>query len=109
VVLHYNGQRWTKVAEGLFGDGTQPSQQISPDGRGGLWMPMPGFDGEPSYVVHYSGGKLPPAALPHGAQGIDVESIANIPGTTEMLGGGFTHKSKNPGLGVVAVILQYGG
>jgi hypothetical protein len=109
VVLHYNGQRWTKVAEGLFGDGTQPSQQISPDGRGGLWMPMPGFGGEPSYVVHYSGGKLTPAALPHGAQGIDVESIANIPGSTEMLGGGFTHKRENPGLGVVAVILQYGG
>jgi len=26
-----------------------------------------------------------------------------------MLGGGFTHASGNPGLGVTAVILQYGG
>jgi hypothetical protein len=109
VVLHYNGNRWSKVAQGNFGYGTQPSQQISPDGRGGLWLPMPGFDGQPSYVVHYSGGTLSEPSLPHGAQGIDVESIANIPGTTGMLGGGFTHKSGNPGLSVVGVILQYGG
>jgi len=70
---------------------------------------MPGFGGQPSYLLHYSGGKLTAAGLPHGAPSIDVESVANIPGTTAMLGGGFTHKSGNPGLGVVAVILQYGG
>jgi hypothetical protein len=109
VVLHYNGHSWSKVAQGSFGYGTQPSQQISPDGSGGLWLPMPGFGGLPSYVLHYSGGNLTPAALPHGAQGIDVESIANIPNTTEMLAGGFTHQSGNPSLSVVAVILQYGG
>jgi hypothetical protein len=109
VVLHYNGHFWRKVAQGNFGYGTQPSQQISPDGSGGLWLPIPGFGGLPSYVVHYSGGTLTEPALPHGAQGIDVESIANIPGTTEMFGGGFTHRSGNPSLRVVAVILQYGG
>jgi hypothetical protein len=108
VVLHYNGHSWRKVAQGSFGYGTQPSQQISPDGSGGLWLPMPGFGGQASYLVHYSGGELTEPALPHGAQGIDVESVANIPGTTEMLGGGFTHKNDNPGLRVVAVILQYG-
>jgi len=109
VVLHYNGRTWRKVAQGNFGYGTQPAQQISTDGSGGLWLPMPGFGGQPSYLLHYSGGKLTAAGLPHGAPSIDVESVANIPGTTEMLGGGFTHKSGNPGLGVVAVILQYGG
>jgi hypothetical protein len=108
VVLHYNGRTWRKVAQGNFGYGTQPAQQISSDGSGGLWLPMPGFDGQPSYLLHYSGGKLTSAGLPHGAQSIDVESVANIPGTTEMLGGGFTHTSGNPGLGVVAVILQDG-
>jgi hypothetical protein len=108
VILHYNGRTWRKVAQGNFGFGTQPSQQISPDGSGGLWLPMPGFGGQASYLVHYSGGKLTEPALPHGAQGIDVQSVANIPGTTEMLGGGFTHKSGNPSAGVVAVILQYG-
>jgi hypothetical protein len=108
VVLHYNGVSWSKVAQGNFGYGTQPSQQISPDGSGGLWLPMPGFGGFKSYVVHYSGGKLTEPALPHGANGIDVGSVANIPGTTEMLAGGFTHAENNPSLRVVAVILQYG-
>jgi len=107
VVLHYDGHSWRKVAQGNFGYGTQPSQQISPDGSGGLWLPMPGFGGMPSYLVHYSGHKLTPAVLPHGSQGIDVESIANIPNTTQMLAGGFTHKNFNPSLRVVAVILQY--
>jgi hypothetical protein len=49
---------------------------------------MPGFDGQASYLVHYAGGNLTEATLPHGSRGIDVESIANIPGTTEMLAGG---------------------
>jgi hypothetical protein len=106
-ILHYNGNHWSRVAEGSFGYGTQPSQQIAPDGAGGLWLPMPGFGGEPSYLVHYSGGTLTEPALPHGAQGIDVESVANIPGTTEMLGGGFTHAHDNPGVNIVAAILQY--
>jgi hypothetical protein len=109
VVLHYNGRTWRKVAQGNFGFGTQPAQQISPDGSGGLWLPMPGFGGQASFLLHYSSGKLTSAGLPHGAPSIDVESVANIPGTTEMLGGGFTHKSGNPSLSVVAVILQYGG
>jgi hypothetical protein len=109
VVLHYNGHSWARVAEGNFGSGTQPSQQIAPDGKGGLWLPMPGFGGQRSYLVHYSGGKLTTATLPHGPLGINVESVANIRGTTEMLGGGFTHASANPGVKVVAVILQSGG
>jgi hypothetical protein len=109
VVLHYNGQHWRRVAEGNFGPGTPlGQQQISPDGSGGLWLPMPGFGGQASYLVHYAGGNLTEATLPHGSHGIDVESIANIPGTTEMLAGGFTHKNYNPGLRVVAVILAYG-
>jgi len=108
VILHYNGSRWSKVAQGNFGYGTQPSQQIGPDGSGGLWLPMPGFGGFKSYVLHYSAGTLTEPALPHGAEGIDVESIANVPGTTEMLAGGFTHATNNPGAKVVAVILQYG-
>jgi hypothetical protein len=108
VVLHYNGHAWRRVAEGSFGFGTQPSQQIAPDGRGGLWLPMPGFLGQKSYLLHYSAGKLTQAALPHGALGIEVDSVANIAGTAGMLGGGFTHASGNRGAKVVAVILQYG-
>jgi hypothetical protein len=35
--------------------------------------------------------------------------VSRILGTADMLGGGFTHAPGNPGVGVVAVILQYGG
>jgi hypothetical protein len=110
VVLHYNGHRWRRVAEGSFGYGTQPIQQIAPDGRGGLWLPMPGFSGQRSYLLRYFAGKLTKAALPGapGGTSIDVESVANVPGSTQMLGGGFTHAAGNPGGNVVGVILKYG-
>jgi len=106
VVLHYNGHKWSKVAEGSFGYGTLPSQQVIPDGRGGLWLPMPGVLGAPSYLVHYAAGRLTLAKLPASAQFINVESVARIPGTTQVLAGGFTHAAKDPWLRVVAVILQ---
>jgi hypothetical protein len=107
VVLHYNGHTWSKVAEGDFGYGTLPSQQVSSDGRGGLWLPMPGVLGAPSYLVHYTSGKLTKAVLPAGAQFMTVESVARIPGTAQVLAGGFTHAKNTPFLKVVAVILQY--
>lgn len=89
------------------GYGAEPSQQISPE-HGGLWLPMPSYDGQRSYLVHYSAAKLSAPALPAGPRGIDVESVAQIPGSTEQLGEGFTHASGNPGVNVTAVILQYG-
>ena len=109
VVLHYNGHSWSKVAQGSFGLGTSPLQQVSSDGHGGLWIPMPGFAGRPSFMVHYSAGRLSQAALPGGASKINVESVSRIPGTADVLGGGFTHAPGNPGAGVVAVILQFVG
>jgi hypothetical protein len=107
VVLHYNGHTWRKVAQGNFGLGDTPLQQVSSDGRGGLWIPMPGFAGRTSFLVHYSGGRLTKAALPGGGNRVDVISVAQIPGSTGQLAGGFTHA---PGgmTGVVAVILQLG-
>jgi hypothetical protein len=108
VILHFNGHTWRKVAQGSFGIGTSPLQQVSSDGHGGLWIPMPGTGGRPSFLVHYSGGRLTEAPLPGGAARINVESLALIPGTTSELGGGFTHAPLNPGASVVAVILQLG-
>jgi hypothetical protein len=108
VVLHYNGHAWSKAAEGSYGVGTSPLQQVSSDGHGGLWIPMPATGGERSYLVHYSAGRLTAAALPTGPRKINVESVASIPGSTSLLAGGFTHASDNPGAGVVAVILEYG-
>jgi hypothetical protein len=52
-------------------------------------------------------GHVTQAALPSSAHAIDVADVALIPGTTELLGGGFTHAYNNPGADVVAVILAY--
>jgi hypothetical protein len=109
VILHWNGHQWHKVAEGNFGFGTQPLQQISTDGHGGLWLPMPGVDGQRSYLLHYTPGRpLTEASLPGGPERISVGAVAPIPGTTKLLAGGNTHAYENPGRSVVAVLLQYG-
>jgi hypothetical protein len=105
-VLHWNGSAWSKVAGGSFGFGML--QQLSSDGHGGLWLPMPGSGGQKSYLLHYSGGHLTQAALPGGPSKITVDTVALIPGTTELLGGGDTHAAGDPGAGVVGVVLQYG-
>jgi hypothetical protein len=107
VILHYNGHSWRKMAQGSFGNGTSPLQQATSDGHGGLWIPMPGFDGQKSFMVHYLHGKLTTAALPVGPARIDVVSVSHIPGTAQVLGGGFTHKAGNPAVGIVAVLLQF--
>ena len=104
-VLHWNGHRWSRLAEGQFGLG---APQISSDGHGGLWLPMPGVDGEKSYLVHYSAGHLTPAALPGGPNRITIFSVALIPGTSSALAGGNTHANGQPGVNDNAVLLQYG-
>jgi hypothetical protein len=97
------------VVGGSYGYGTEPLQQVSYDGHGGLWLPMPAYGGGPftSYLLHYSAGKLTPAALPHGASGITIESVVRIPGSGQQLAGGFTHAKNDLFRNVVAVILQY--
>ena len=107
VVLHWNGRQWSKVAEGNYGFGVQPMQQVSSDGHGGLWLPMPGVDGQRSYLLHYSAGQLTQAALPGGEHKMSVEAVALIPGTTDVLGGGDTHAYDKPGTNVAAVVLEY--
>jgi hypothetical protein len=65
--------------------------------------------GQKSYLLHYSAGQLTPAALPGGGPyRINVVSVALVPGTTDLLGGGETHATGNAGSNVTAVILQYG-
>jgi len=108
VVLHYNGHHWTKVAQGDYGFGVQPLEQIASDGSGGLWLPMPGVDSQRSYLLHYANGKLTPAALPTPSSMINVDAITRIPGTRDLLAGGYTHARNNQGGNVVSVLLQYG-
>jgi hypothetical protein len=105
VVLHYNGTKWTKLAQGSFGYG--PGPEFSSDGSGGLWLPMDGPFGGTSYLVHYAGGKLTKAAVPVSPATLTIRSVARVPGGTQQLAGGFTHASGNRGSKVVAVILQY--
>ena len=110
VVLHYNGSRWSKVATGSFGYGTASNgnaQQVSSDGGSGLWLPMPGVDGQKSYVVHYAAGRLTPATLPGTSRGIAVGSISRVPGTPDQLAGGDTFTAPTPGSHQVARILMY--
>ena len=105
VVLHFNGHTWARAAQTTLAScGT--GQQISTDGSGGLWLPMPGASGAPSSVLHYAGGKLTRVPLPVTGRKIRIESVANIPGTTQELAGGVRHAANNP-VGDVAVILQY--
>jgi hypothetical protein len=109
VILHWNGHQWSKVAEGNFGFGTQPLQQASSDGHGGLWIPMPGVDGQKSYLLHYTPRHpLSEASLPGGPERISVETVTPIPGTSDLLAGGDTHAYAKLGTNVVAVLLQYG-
>jgi hypothetical protein len=107
VLLHYNGRSWSRVASGNYGLGTQPLQQIAADGHGGLWIPMPGTDGQKSYLLHYSGGTLAPVTLPASSSMIDIDSVALIPGSTNVLAGGYTHAAGNQGSDVVSVLLEY--
>ena len=108
VVLHWDGYQWFKVAAGDYGFGTQPIQQISSDGHGGLWLPMPGAGGQKSYLLHYSAGHLTPVAVPGGPSRTDIYSVTLIPGTSGALAGGDTHAFDSPGTNVTAVLLQYG-
>ena len=104
MILHYNGRTWSRVAEGNFGYGP-PAQQASPDGHGGLWLPMPDIGTEPWYFVHYSAGKLTAVALPARAL---VVSVSPIRGTQSALAAGYVYADRNPNFSQAAVILQYG-
>jgi hypothetical protein len=105
VVLHYNGVKWTKFAQGQFGNG--PNPQFSYDGKGGLWLPMDGPAGGTTYLVHYFNGRLTKAALPVAAAKITVGAVSRVPGSADQLAAGWTHAAGNPGANVVAVVLRY--
>jgi hypothetical protein len=102
VVLHFDGHAWSKAAQGGFGN----PAQIVPDGSGGLWIPVPGIDGEPGQIVHFTGGKLQEATLPISGNRLIVQAIAHVPGTTRSFGAGQTHKKNSLGIGLHAVLLQ---
>ena len=97
VILHYNGSRWSKVASSnYFFDGA-----IS-DGGGGLWILAATSDGlTATGLLHYAAGKFTEVALPDSKEGLRIEDISRIPGTSELLAAGFTFPN------YAAVLLQY--
>ena len=103
VILHWNGSAWSKVAGGNFGFGKL--QQVSSDGHGGLWLPMPGFGGQKSYVLHYSGGHLTQAALPGGPDQDHARHAGAHPRHhATCLAAATPTAASDPGTGVVGVI-----
>lgn len=100
VVLHYNGHKWSKLATGNFGFGPD-WQRSTPDGSGGIWLPMTAGLNVAS-LVHYADGKLTSAAVNPAT--LDIDSVSRIPGTTRMLAGGFSHAPDDTN--VVAALLQ---
>jgi len=96
VLLHYDGHTWRKVADAGLGGG---GGEMSLDGRGGLWIPLPGVSGEKSYMLHYANGKLARITLPRSAA---VLTISRMPATTRQLACGYVPSATGP-----AVILQY--
>jgi hypothetical protein len=103
VLLHFNGHAWSKVATAQSSD----PAQVVPDGHGGLWIPVPGADGNASQILHYSGGRLAPVAVPGGGgRKLNVLAIAHGQGAGPSFGAGYTHRRNNFGVGLHAVILQ---
>lgn len=93
-MLHYNGHDWTKVAQGQFSSTGQ--QQLTPDGKGGLWIPASGGDGNP-LLLHYAAGRLTGVTLPSESVAVPTFtfSVSRIPGTSEVLGAGVRYLDGN--------------
>ena len=106
VVLHYNGHAWSRVAESQTA-GSEVFGQVAPDGRGGLWIPVPAAEGGASHLMHYADGRLTAAVLPVAASRITVQAVAWVPGTFQALAGGLTHAPDNFGADNASVILHY--
>jgi hypothetical protein len=112
VVLHFDGHKWSKLAQGNFGfgpgvPGGGPGPQFSYDGNGGLWIPMTGGSGATDFLLRYSKLKLTPAVLPVNPATLTIAAVSRIPGTNQQLAAGFSHAAHNRGVNPDAVILQY--
>lgn len=103
VLLHYDGHAWSRAAAGDFTSFS--GQRLIPDGKGGLWIPAGGLDGNP-LLLHYFAGKLTRVTLPVPANEFTaVNSISRIPGTAGELAGGV--HSVNGSETSQSVIIQY--
>jgi hypothetical protein len=81
VILHYDGHAWKKLAS--YGLGNPGG--VTPDGAGGLWIPV-GWAGGGT-ILHYSRGAVTATALPRPGKDESTYPVAvsRIPGTTQAL------------------------
>jgi hypothetical protein len=104
VLLHWNGQRWSRVTAGI--PAAALLGPVASDGHGGLWL----YAETPTYIpflAHYLSGKWTRAAVPAAPQGsVSITSLALIPGTRTLWGVGAVGAAFNTSKG--AAILGYG-
>jgi hypothetical protein len=107
VVLHFNGHRWSRAA---LCDSCDDPVSVIPDGTGGLWIPIRGFEFRASVMLHYAGGHLALTALPVvKGRVLHLAAAAAVPGTRRAITVGNTIPTTEPiGLHSNAVILVYG-
>jgi hypothetical protein len=81
VILRYDGHAWKKLAGYAMGN----PRAITPDGAGGLWIPV-GWAGGGA-ILHYSRGAITPTALPSPGKDESTypDGVSRIPGTTHAL------------------------
>lgn len=83
IAMHWNGREWSKVNAGSHASGLG---RLAPDGAGGVWAQLAS-----TTLLHYRAGEWTPVELPTAGEADTVLSgLANVPGTTTMLGTGFT-------------------
>ena len=103
VILHYDGHAWKKLAS--YGVGNP--FDITPDGAGGLWMPV-GWAGGGT-ILHYSRGAITATALPSPGkfESTHANGVSRIPGTTQALAVTSTFPYDS-GTRFYSQVLQYG-
>jgi len=103
VLLHFNGSRWSRVAENRSVGGPAA---IIPDGHGGLWIPVDTGVPPSGSMEHFAHGTLANVTLPFSPAHIALFGAAIGKRTTAALTVGFTRKSFSART-TTAVILRF--
>jgi hypothetical protein len=94
VVLRFNGHTWTKLATFSHGIVGWEESAIASDGMGGLFIGGAAGAGSAPQLLHYAkgSGNLVAESVPSMTNGTlgSFTSIANVPGTTTEIAGGYT-------------------
>ena len=121
-VAHWNGSAWSRTSvarllpaaqkthlndpavAGIFAVSTDSVYAVGNGNQEDDGGPEGGSD---SHLLHYSGGRLTTAAVPGGPSRTNIATVARIPGTSEVLAGGFMHAANNTGVDDAGVLLEF--